>query len=494
MFIPFLFNLDDNLKHTYWMYAKFVDFCLKNEYPMIVSEKFFNYKCTDKNDFIYFETEKNYNTNLKFDLDSLKSKNKIEYIFFTRDDEEKILNNTSINECMSSLIKKRNKLFEKVLDEKIQTLLKKHKNIKAFITWLYYPSLNHVLNKYNIKLINFEFSSIRKNNYNTNLCYLTFESKYSVDKVKEEFPKFNPEFLFSREELLILFSNTSNLKLLKKINSDIIYDFGFDYGNPTSYYNIPFATLSNEEILRKLDNLACSKRISIRKHPAADICSISDKYTIDKSNNSAEWILKCKRIITMASNIGFEAQLYGRPVYVLTSKIPFYYNTIHDLSTIEDMVSSIKLINYFIFAYFVPYDLIFDVNYLNWRMIENNVNNIYRKNYEYILKHYGLPQDYANIKEIERKKILLCKIHGFSEKKASLFLSEINKTYEDLEIELCNCKKALKQKDIENDFISERLKQLEFQVSTLKSELELIKASKGWKTLESLRKFKNIFK
>ncbi len=494
MFIPFLFNLDNNLKHTYWMYAKFVDFCLKNELPMVVSKKFYDYKCNDENNFIYFETVENYNTNLKFDLNSLKNKNKIEYVFFTQDEERKILGNFSINEMMSNLIKKRNKIFEEILDKKIQFLLKKYKNLKAFITWLYYPSLNYVLNKYGIKLINFEFSSIRRNNYNTNLCYLTFESKYSYDKVKKEFPKFNPHFLFSREELLLLFSTSDNLSLLKKLNSNTIYDFGLDYGNPTSYYNIPFATLTNEEILNKLDKLTYPKKISIRKHPAAEVYNISNKYTIDNSNNSVEWILKCKRIVTMASNIGFEAQLYGRPTYVLTDKIPFYFDSIHDLNSTEDYVSSIKLINYFIFAYFVPYDFLFNVDYLSWRISNNNINDIYKKNYSYILKQYDISEDFTKLNEIDRKKILLRKVHGFSDTKVNDFLSNINRSYDDLEQEICDCKTKLKEKEIENSCNKNKLNQLEFKITNLNSELYLIKSSKGWKALENIRRIKNRFK
>ena len=208
LIVPFLFNLYEYSKDKpmlLWIFYKYVNFCLKYNMPIIAQEDFFK----DPNIYIknnHSATRTNlmdYNVPKKEDFDRISK-----YII-TND----ILNikKYSSSQLHFILLKKRNKKFEKVITDVIDEIEnKENKKISAISTWISFPSLEFICKSRNIKLINYELSSIRKGIFNETLGYFSFNNKYSSKQFKNNYSSLKDVNLnmLSRSELLSLFLKT----------------------------------------------------------------------------------------------------------------------------------------------------------------------------------------------------------------------------------------------------------------------------------------------
>ena len=88
------------------------------------------------------------------------------------------------------------------------------KNI-TILTWLDNATLRKVAKKMNIKIIHQELSTIRCDQYNSTLCYSSFNPKFNDSQKRnyEDFLKIKDEVpVLSKEEILALFLRDDQLR------------------------------------------------------------------------------------------------------------------------------------------------------------------------------------------------------------------------------------------------------------------------------------------
>ncbi len=467
MIVPFMFGVEENPVHYLWIFYKYMDFCLKNNYPIISQSQYFVEPSyfKERNHFVFDGIENGYNNIYEFNEPTDEGMRKLKKYYISDDEQNNIFSKYKDKFTASiSLMSQRNYYFENLIQQKIYEVEKKEKKkIKAILSWIWFPSLEYVTKKNNIQLIVQEQSTIRKGDYNCYLGYCTFNNKYESKFVKTKYNKFITNIkdinLFSRKELLSLFLTTSNLHYINEIDMIPKYEFGIDLGADKDAYFNSFSKYNHEYLKEKCNKLVGKNEIIGRTHPMRP--SQNKCHIMDDSKNSIEWILKCKRLVSTVSNVGFEAMLYGRTSYILGDNMPFSCCAINNLNYLDESVASTLFLNYIIFCYFVPFELMFDKKYLLWRLNNPSDQELYNYHLDYILNKYNLDKDIFNKKSEERLKQILKKVHKL--KNDEILKYPLNIYYENIERE--------------NEI--------------LKNEITQIKNSKGWKLIEKIRNLKN---
>jgi hypothetical protein len=492
MYIPFVFNIDyEELKTPkyMWIFYKFIDFCSKYDFPIIAQEKYFESPDTYNHAVDFMTVDYEFSIPTK---EQLIKKNKYQ---ISEEETNQIIDiYTDKEKCWLDLLKNENKILEKLIEEKLKLIQNdfSNANIKAILTWVYLPSLKKVCDRMNIPLIQLELSAIRKENYNLTLGYFTFDNKYSLKKIKEEFPEYqkisNDIPKYDRQTLLTMFLKTENIDYLKLYYNPPEYKFGLDLGMPNECFFNTYSKYTHSEINKQLSLLTNNEEILARGHPQAiQHQKEKNNFQIDNSKNSIEWILKCRRIVSSVSNVAFEAMLLGKTSYVLSENMPFYYNAITDLNAIEDEVVGLSYLNYLIFCYFVPYQLMFNKDYLDFRLKNPNIKAIYLKNSNYILKNINWKSDKVinqkwileNFHKLSKEKIIEIMNYNTNTKLKQIEkeLESVIETNKNLELITNKEKELLKNKNLELVMLNEQLGK----------ELEKIINSKSWKITKPLR-------
>ena len=364
--------------------------------------------------------------------------------------------------------------FESLLSSKLDEIESDtHQKVDVILLWVGLKSVYEVAQKRNIKVVVLELSTIRKPNYNTILGYFTFQDKYDKRGCKDDYYEFvkaydkNPFPLLSRKELLSFFVETGELYCLEAISSPVPYELGISPGLQQDYF---FANFTNEalpETLKKVEKLFDDDRVSVRFHPQYHWNLPNKKWAIDQSKSSFEWILKCRRIVTSVSNVGFEAMLLGKTAYILSDYMPYSFMAPNHLDYIEDETVSIKFLNYMLFSYFVPWKLMFDMEYVQWRLSNPSPVERFHRHFDYLCRQKKLKGN------VTFEKILRT-VHHLSDEQIEYF-KNLNPYQRN-----CEKEERLKHQDLE-------LQQKEEQLNFYKKELYNIQNSTSWKVTAPLR-------
>lgn len=474
MIVPFLFSIDergkDRLTHQ-WIANKFLYFCFKNKFPIIIEEKFLKdlEKLKKSNHPAFL---KRYQDEFEYELlDENQIKKIKKYIISEKEEQEIISNYKNVYNACVNIFSKTDANFEHIIEKKLIKLQNQNEEkIEAIVTWLYYPSLDKVAKKYNIPIIHMELSAIRKPNYRNTLGYFKFGNKYKNKDSFKDYEDFKKEknFLLNKKEIINLFISDQNIKYINEMDRNSEYEIGIPCGMKKDCYVAAFDGTSNNEIMFKLSKLIPINKISVRPHPAMPLDEKKYKYSFDYSYSSMEWLTKCKNVICTVSNVGYEAILFNKGLISTNDNMITSFGYKSKIEYFDPKYYGIEELNFLTFAYFVPYELMFDVKYIRYRLNEKNIYNIYNYNLNYFLKKYNL--NVVNLKKMNYEERF----------KSILNTHNINRELKDL---ICyyNFEKNITKEDITNK---------DKTISDLSNELSNILNSKGWQFLEKLRKIK----
>ena len=178
--------------------------------------------------------------------------------------------------------------------------------------------------------------------------------------------------------------------------------------------------------------------------------------------------------------------LLGRTAYVLSPNIPYYCGNIHSLKNIEEKSSDIKLLNYMVFAYFAPWELMFDCDYIRWRLKNPKIIDVYRKNLSFVLNKIEI--DYSTMLQMNTKErfgMILKMKHNLSDSMIAIYMT---KQKEFSYSEMCQ----IFEMEMENS--REKIKDMERIMNNLDQELDLIRNSTSWKVTKPLRNIGQIIR
>lgn len=102
---------------------------------------------------------------------------------------------------------------------------------------------------------------------------------------------------------------------------------------------------------------------------------------VDKSLDSIQFIKKCRQIVTINSSTALEAALLGKKVTV------FGEASFKMLSGLDDERQIRERLNFLVFGYLIPYSLLFDKDYYNWRLSGPSETEIYLYHYHYYVQN-----------------------------------------------------------------------------------------------------------
>lgn len=484
LIVPFLFSNKVDKKVLVWQFCKYVDFCLKNDMPIIAEEEY----CLDKQLIDSFEKGWNpqqwYNTAPSPTISTLQGK--LKKTLISKEEKESYLKGLDIEnseESRKNLSLYDNSGFEKLIDKKLDETEKKYGEIYVIVVWFRYPALVRCAQRRNIKVLAQELSIVRGNGYYKEvLGSFIFDEKYTSEVVTREFGQISDsllkELIFSRKEILALVLQKEHLDVLNRLYEPI-YEFGVDADPDRDDFFEKYSTMSQEQICKKLECLSSTGNILARYHPNSKQKGKLN-YDIDSSENSLEWILKCRRIVSGISNVGFEAMLLGRTAYVLCENIPYYLGNVHSLDRIEESTADVSVLNYLLFGYYTPWDLMFDCKYIEWRLSSPDALEIYRYHIAYLLNRIGLSYEEAcDMTSLERYKYILKHKHDLSEEEIDVYVKRNKElSYSEMEEKYRNELKNMETIQREN----------RTQIEQISLELKKMRSSSSWKMTEPLRK------
>lgn len=389
MIVPILFEtrtIEDNAPLFSWIFYMFVYKMSSNSNMVVIGQENFFKNISEKRKMHPYVFDYNFPTN-----SSIKKCSK--YMITNKELLNILHEYKNSYESEKNLIVNFNKKLYSIIQDRITSIEKDFKeHVDNIIVWVNNETINQYAKKHHINVINMELSSIRKNGYNMNLMYFC-PDKYSADYCKKmyyEFLKYDNIPILSRREILSLFISSDYLKSVFHYDSFSPFEIGISPGLRKDFF---FDLYSNESIqvtLKKIKRFFNDSSVSVRFHPGYQWNIKKYSFTIDDSKNSIEWILKCKKIVTSVSNVGFEAMLLGRTAYILSDYMPYSFMAANHLNYIDDSIADIRFINFMVFVFFVPLSLATDSQYILWRNTNPSILEIYWKHMKTIKKELDI--------------------------------------------------------------------------------------------------------
>ncbi len=474
MIVPFLFVNEKDYTHPLWLFYKYMQFSLDNDFPIIAEEPFFKSPTYYEKKKVYpFQSFHNdYDEVYEFYRPTDEKLKKLKKYIITTEEKQKILSKyPDFISGIKSLLEKRDRDFEKVILKLVTQIEKDYGKIDAILTWSWYPSLEAVCKKKNICLIQQELATFRPHVYELKMGYFQFYDKFNSNQLEQDYKTFQKETkkkeIFSREEILSLFLARDCLHFLKHLNDQPKYEFGVSIGTDRDAFAEAKCKMNHDQLLEDVLKIVPKERVSVRLHPTRKKKEFYEaNYCVDHSLSSFEWILKNRRIVSIGSNIAFEAELLGRTSYVIGKNYPYGYGGITSLDYMDEKVCELEYLNYIIFGYFVPYSLMFDLDYIQFRMNHPSLTEIYEYHLSYLLKKCHLT-----------KKIFEC--HGRSR---VIMILKHAKGLNDTEI----------QDVLDYTYLEDVIKELTHQVNLNEAKYQEVVNSRSWKITKPLRDLKGL--
>ena len=304
--------------------------------------------------------------------------------------------------------------FETCISGILDEICKKHPGEKiegVFHALEGFYSLRKVCKERNIPLIPYVFSAIRKpHGYMQTLYSANTECVlYSSEECKKRYNKFLSEkpdiYVLSNKEILTLLGKERNLCLLPLMDKEAPNDMLLC---GEGFLMIPHIFSSfhytDDDIDYEISGLYPPERIKSRQHPMR-----LDSFRVDRTgirNDPASIILSCKRATAVCSQIMLKIMLWNRTAIMKKNSLPFSFMLPKQFDSLEK--ADLLFLNFYIFTYLIPSDLMFSGEYWKWRMTNPSETEIYWKHIDFLFKVLGVDNEKVkSLNENERFKYLL---------------------------------------------------------------------------------------
>jgi GT2 family glycosyltransferase len=231
--------------------------------------------------------------------------------------------------------------------------------IEAILTWCNCPSLSAAAEEKGIPVAHLEVGPLRWPQYRPT-AYFDFSGVNGNTEAGRRFldSGFRPGAGVDTEALRRFFSREGagkaaeaefRLGVALQVEDDsnlLAFGHGFDNQSLLVYAHLHRAEGS----------------VLVRGHPGSLFALKPDWYTVDDSADSVAFIRRCERILTINSSVGLEAMLMGKPVEVLGDCAHRF------IAEAGDEPERLARLAFYLFAYLVPMQLIFDPGYLRFRL------------------------------------------------------------------------------------------------------------------------------
>lgn len=404
MIVPIVFTFDpayENLSQT-WFFYKMLTICKKEHWPIVAQQQY--YEQWDRQHEIFPQFfEKNTCELFDYDVPKLDDFALIDKILIPKEIENKyIYEKGSQSDAYVASVEETWTEMENFMYEILKEYEhKKGEKIEAIISLTYLKFLENVSQKTGIPIIYYEWGPLRYSNYR-NTAFFDINGKYrNVEKLYSEFCKEKTEVpILELKEILALFINKDYLKYV--VSPEEYEQDKYEIGIVGGYNSITWVTsrINMVELYSLAREQYDEDKIAVRYHPGDPIhAKMNVKNEI--TGNLIEFLLACKRIVCISSNIEVEAMLYGKTVYDLSDfKYKGIVNNDRRLTSQEKVNKNI--INFIMFVCIIPYELLNNVEYIRYRLKNPSLKEIYMYHLKYYLKTFGIPECILNNKNEDR--------------------------------------------------------------------------------------------
>lgn len=274
---------------------------------------------------------------------------------------------TFLTESISEL---ENELFSLLTKEIIQ-------RVDAFVSICNCPSLEKVARALNKEVIHLEIGPLRAPMYR-NTAYLDFTGVNGNTEARARYESCQTEIdiTCSMNDLHRYFLEAISLPSSSENQVAGIVLQVEDDSNIIAYSH-NFTNISLISYVRQQHTL---ENILVRAHPGSLFRLRDDIFSIDASANSLEFIQKCHSIYTINSSVGLESLLCEKKTNILGD---CSYAFVAEEASGPTRVNAMA---FYLFAYLVPFELIFNLEYLRFRLDHPAELDIVRKHLQFYSK------------------------------------------------------------------------------------------------------------
>lgn len=303
--------------------------------------------------------------------------------------------------------------FKKMLTQRIPNLeveLQEYltgehaEKIEGIITICNCPSLEAVAESLSIPVIHIEVGPLRMPTY-LSTGYLDFTGVNGHTEAEKRY--FDVEGLcqvdisvgelhryFLRNPYVNSQAADADVGIVLQVEDDsnlIAYGNGFDNLTLLSYARMQFP----------------QSHFLVRAHPGSQFQIKTGEYDIDHSAMSLDFVHRCRHILTINSSVGLEGLLTSTPTTVLGDSSYKY------VTQTSDEQEKTNRLAFYLFSYLVPFELLFDIEYLRFRLSQPDEKAILERHIEYystekegLLKMQGmtLGELVSTLVKLENKK------------------------------------------------------------------------------------------
>ena len=390
MIIPVVYSLNPvaNNKMYTWVFIKAVSFAKKHYWPVIAQEQYF-----DSIDEMKGFFSENLLEHFEYDPICMDDLDKIIPIRIPKSIEKAYVKNfPSQTDAYLASIRESWVEMERFFEEEIQNLEKSAgEKIEAFITLPNNKFLENVAKKRNIPVIHFEWGPFRPKAYRKT-AYFSFEN--IVTELEKRYNKFLEDHLdekvpiFTKKEILAFFLEKDYLHYLF-VDKQPTYEMGIATGYTTIGEYSAYNMVSMMELQTTVSEYFSEQDVCWRMHPEDPYHAQLDVKNKSQHESTIDFILDCKRVLSLSSNMIYEAMLYDKIGYdVGFSHYSFQGNS--TLDGLKDKKPDIRFLNFVAFSYLIPYELLEDVDYIRYRLTNPSEDDIYNFHLNYYLNRLGL--------------------------------------------------------------------------------------------------------
>lgn len=401
MILPFIIDLQiagydgkGNYDHLPVFYF-YLDMIKNRKGPIIAHERYFS----NPNAIQGIEKIKAFGLEMGYSIPSIEDLKSIGQYTIPQDFEDELISDypTQID-CWKDILWHENKkldIFIRKLFSKIEADY--NEKIEAVLCFYAPASLRKIAAEKGIYVIFNERTSFRPPLFISS-GYFDFKENYRKGELEERYNKFleetkeNPVVLFERKEILSLFMTSKGLNYLDCIDSI----------QPSKELGI---CRCGEEMIPLEQSLFTTNQLSLE---AQKLYLPENIVYRDRTNSqtSIEFILSCRRIASVHSNMSFDTMLLGRTSCSYGNS-PFAFMANNGIKDFKENIVPIEFINFVVFGYFVPWQFLRDEEYIRWRLTKPSEIEIYKKHLSYYLTQRGLDLSIFQQNKDDRLEVIL---------------------------------------------------------------------------------------
>jgi hypothetical protein len=263
-------------------------------------------------------------------------------------------------EVFRKMLSQRIPAIEDAIESALSEAAADGKQIEAILTWCNCPSLSAVAKARGLDVVHIEVGPLRAPEYRPT-AYVDFSGVNGNTEAGRRYFALDADgskidtdallnFFYLGEKLSPLPpSKLTGVPLQVEDDSNLVaFGNGFDNQSAVVYAKLFFEPAGP---------------VRVRSHPGSLFWTKPGHgFEPDDSRDSIEFIRRCARIVTINSSVGLEAILMGVPVLCLGE---CSYKFILDDVSPDEMAARLA---YYLFAYLVPRELLFDLRYLRFRI------------------------------------------------------------------------------------------------------------------------------